>query len=232
MFYFKNKNNSSSNNAKRQIPGLSKYWRYPTLDSQNNCNLYQKSNLPTIHNSNNNENFSSPNDITIEVSYDNFYTLGVDVMKKKKYAEELKAQIEQKRYLKQLEQEKKKLDDINEELRIEKERKIIEEREKQNNKNKIPVINMLSLPKIEPAKILTPRIAIPDKYKTNKKIEKFGPKIKTRYIYRRIRNEEDTKNYLMEKERDLERFNMNLSNEINKIKNDFDYGMKKFIRRN
>ena len=74
-------------------------------------------------------------------------------MKKKKYAEELKAQIEQKRYLKQLEQEKKKLDDINEELRIEKERKIIEEREKQNNKNKIPVINMLSLPKIEPAKI-------------------------------------------------------------------------------
>ena len=35
---------------------------------------------------------------------------------------------------------------------------------------------MLSLPKIEPAKILTPRIAIPDKYKTNKKIEKFGPK--------------------------------------------------------
>jgi hypothetical protein len=227
MFCFKNKNNSSSNNAKRQIPGLSKYWRYPTLDSQNNCNLYQKSNLPTIHNSNNNENFSSPNDITIEVSYDNFYTLGVDVMKKKKYAEELKAQIEQKRYLKQLEQEKKKLDDINEELRIEKERKIIEEREKQNNKNKIPVINMLSLPKIEPAKILTPRIAIPDKYKTNKKIEKFGPKIKTRYIYRRIRNEEDTKNYLMEKERDLERFNMNLSNEINKIKNDFDYGMKK-----
>ena len=46
------------------------------------------------------------------------------MMKKKKYAEELKAQIEEKRYLKKLEEEKRKLDEIKDDLRIEKERNI------------------------------------------------------------------------------------------------------------
>ena len=117
--------NSERNNKQRKpIPGLSKYWRYSTLDAQNNNNFYSNSNMQTIPNNYENyENSKSPNDITIEVSYDNFYVMGVDMMKKKKYAEELKAQIEEKRYLKQLEKEKRKLDDIKDDLRIEKERK-------------------------------------------------------------------------------------------------------------
>ena len=223
MFYFKNKYEPSFNKERKSIPGLSKYWRYSTLDSQNNNNLYSGYNNQTNPNINNNENTKSPNDITIEVSYDNFYVLGVDMMKKKKYAEELKAQIEEKRYLKKLEEEKRKLDEIKDDLRIEKERKIIEERQKENNKKIIPKINLTPLQKSEPIKVFTPSIDIPPKlvtkYKTPKKI------IKRKYIYKS--NDEDIMNYLRERERNLERFNIEINEQINGMKNDFNMGMRK-----
>ena len=224
MLYFKNKYEPSHNKERKSIPGLSKYWRYSTLDSQNNNYLYSDSNLPTIPNTNNNEKSKLPNDITIEVSYDNFYVLGVDMMKKKKYAEELKAQIEEKRYLKQLEEEKRKLDDIKDDLRIEKERKIIEERQKQNNKRIIPKINLMSLPKKEPIKYLTPRVNIPHKIINKNKTPNKITKIK--YI-RKKSNENEIRKYLREREIKLERINNDLNEQINGIKNDFNLGMKK-----
>ena len=46
-----------------------------------------------------------------------------------------------------MEKEKRKLDDIKDDLRIEKERKIIEERQKQNNPKIIPKINLTPIPK-------------------------------------------------------------------------------------
>jgi len=223
MFYFKNRYDPSFNKEKKNIPGLSKYWRYSTLDSQNNTNIYPLYNNQTIQNINNNEDTKSPNDITIEVSYDNFYVLGVDMMKKKKYAEELKTQIEEKRYLKKLEEEKRKLDEIKDDLRIEKERKIIEQRQKENNKISIPKINITPLQKPEEIKVLTPRINVPPKlvtkYKTPKKI------IKKKYIYKS--NDEDKINYLRERERNLERLNTEINEQINGMKNDFNIGMKK-----
>ena len=218
MFYFKNNKECSFNQGRKSIPGLSKYWRYSTLDSQNNNNLYNpysQSNFQTIPNINNNKNSNSPNDITIEVSYDNFYVMGVDMMKKKKYAEELKAQIEQKKYLKKLEEEKRKLDDINDELRIEKERKEIEERENQSNNKYIPKINLRPLPKIEPVKVSTPKISIP-------------PKMVTKYkIYKKKSSEDEINNYLRSREMNLERFNNDLNEQLNGIKNDFNSGIKK-----
>ena len=218
MFYFKNNHETSFNRERKPIPGLSKYWRYSTLDSQNNNNLYNpysQSNIPTVPNINNYKNSNAPNDITIEVSYDNFYVMGVDMMKKKKYAEELKAQIEQKKYLKKLEQEKRKLDEIQDELRIEKERKEIKEREKQNNNRYIPKYNLKPLPKIEPVKVSTPRISMP-------------PKLLTKYkIYKKKSNEDEINNYLRKREMNLERFNNDLSEQINGIKNDFNSGIKK-----
>ena len=187
MFYFKNKYDPSINRERKPIPGLSKYWRYSTLDSQNNNNLYPINNTPTIQNINNNINPNSPNDITIEVSYDNFYVLGVDMMKKKKYAEELKAQIEEKKYLKKLEEEKRKLDEINDDIRIEKERQLIEQRRQQNNKKYIPKINLTPLPKIEPVKVLTPRVPIPPKI-----IPRQKTPVKTKYIYLKRNNRKST----------------------------------------
>ena len=223
MFHFKNKYDPSIIRERKPIPGLSKYWRYSTLDSQNNNNIYPINNTPSIPNINNNINPNSPNDITIEVSYDNFYVLGVDMMKKKKYAEELKAQIEEKKYLKKLEEEKRKQDEINDDIRIEKERRIIEERQRQNNLKYIPKIKLTPLPKIDPAKVLTPRVPIPPKIITRQKTP-----IKTKYIYLKKRsNEEDINNYLRNREINLERFNTDINEQINGIKNDFNSGIKK-----
>ena len=226
MFFFKNKYDPSLNRERKPIPGLSKYWRYSTLDSQNNNNPYSQNiqnNIPSIPNGNNISNLNSPNDITIEVSYDNFYVLGVDMMKKKKYAEELRAQIEQKRYLKKLEEEKRKLDEIKDDIRVEKERKIIEERERQNNRKYIPKINLKPLPKIEPVKNLTPRMPIPPKLVT-----KYKTPIKTKYIYiRKKSNEEEINNYLINREKNLDRINTDITDQINGIKKDFNSGIKR-----
>ena len=244
MFNFKNNydQNRDPNDpftyGRRAIPGLSKYWRYTTLDAQNNNN--SPSSLNSINNNNsynysNQGNFTSPDDITLEISYDNFYTLGVDMMKKKKYAEELKKQIEEKQMRKKLENQKKKLDDLNDEIRIEKERKIIEDRRRENNKRNLPKINITPYYPLQrdekPIKIYTPpppRIPSINQYKTPPKpkinYSQEIPKIK--YVYRKIYNTEETKNFLREREEGLERFDKDMRNQLKMLKNDFNFGMK------
>ena len=248
MFNFKNKYdqrktwdpNDPSTWGNRAIPGLSKYWRYTTLDAQNNNN--SPSSLNTMNNSNsynfsNQGNFTSPDDITLEISYDNFYTLGVDMIKKKKYAEELKKQIEEKQMRKKLENQKKKLDDLNDEIRIEKERKIIEDRQRESNKRNLPKINITPYYPLQrnekPIKIYTPPPPPPpmpfiNQYKTPPKpkinYSQEIPKIK--YVYRKIYNTEETKNFLREREEGLERFDKDMRNQLKMLKNDFNFGMK------
>lgn len=250
MFNFKNKQSTNSN---RIIPGLSKYWRYTTLDEQNNNNMaYNNNNFQSSLNSMNNNNYSnfsnqgnftSPDDITLEISYDNFYTLGVDMMKKKKYAEELKKQIEEKQMRKKLEKQKKKLDDLNDEIRIEKERKIIEDRKRESNKRNLPKINITPyypIQRIEkPIKIYTPPLPSPPKpfinqYKTPPKpkinidsLKNYSQEIpRIKYVYRKIYNTEETKNFLREREEGLERFDKDMRNQLKMLKNDFNFGMK------
>ena len=250
MFNFKNRYNPNapSTNSNRVIPGLSKYWRYTTLDAQNN-NISNNNNFSSSLNSMNNNNsynlsnqgnFSSPDDITLEISYDNFYTLGVDMMKKKKYAEELKKQIEEKQMRKKLENQKKKLDDLNDEIRIEKERRIIEDRNRENNKRNLPKINIIPYYPIQrnekPIKIYTPPPPIPfiNKYKTSPKpkintdlFRNYSQEIpKIKYVYRKISNTEETKNFLREREEGLERFDKDMRNQLKMLKNDFNFGMK------
>ena len=105
----------------------------------------------------------------------------------------------------------------------EKERQLIEQRRQQNNKKYIPKINLTPLPKIEPVKVLTPRVPIPPKIMPRHKTP-----VKTKYIYlKRRSNEEDINNYLRNRERNLERFNTDINEQINGIKNDFNSGMKK-----
>ena len=240
--------NHPSSYGNNRIPGLSKYWRYTTLDEQNN-NL-NKNNYSSSANTTNNNipynypiqgNFTSPDDITLEISYDNFYTLGVDMMKKKKYAEELKKQIEEKEMRKKLERQKKKLDDLNDEIRIEKERKIIEERQRENNRRSLPKINRTPYyppQQIQvPTKIYTPPpMPILSQYKTP---PKHKPKInidldknysqnipRVKYIYRKVYNTEETENFLRERREGLERFDEEMRNQLKMLKNDFNIGMK------
>ena len=79
------------------------------------------------------------------------------------------------------------------------------------------------MPKIEPVKVLTPRVPIPPKI-----IPRQKTPVKTKYIYlKRRSNEEDINNYLRNRERNFERFNTDINEQINGIKNDFNSGMKK-----
>lgn len=266
MFNFKNRNepmqkwdpNNPSTQRNKLPPGLSKYWRYTTLDAQNsennfnnnNQNHYSINNNGPINNSYNYSNqgsSTSPDEITLEISYDNFYTLGVDMMKKKKYAEELKKQIEEKKMRKKLENQKKKLDDLNDDIRIEKERKMIEDRQKEDNKRFLPRINITPYypkpkPIQEPMKIYTPPPPPPmpliDQYRTPPKpklnldlIKSYsGPNYieppKTKIVYRKVSNTEETKHFLREREEDLEKFNRDMRDQLTMLKNDFNYGMK------
>ena len=268
MFNFKNKYvprkkwdpNDPSTHANKGLAGLSKYWRYTTLDAQNSNNDYNynknfisqnNGNFNNSYNYPSEENFTSPNDITLEISYDNFYALGVDMMKKKKYAEELRKQIEEKQMIKNLERQKKKLDDLNEDIRIEKERKIIEDRQREENKRYLPKINIntpyFPKPKIlqEPIKLYTPPPPPPplpfpsvNPFKTTPKPKISADLIrnysgnnsidipKTKYIYRKVSNTQETKNFLKEREEELEKFNEEMKNQLKMLKKDFNSGMK------
>ena len=255
MFNFKNKYspNEPSTYRNRSIPGLSKYWRYSTLDAQNNENFniknnYSSNNIQNINpiNYSNQNNFTSPDDITLEISYDNFYTLGVDMMKKKKYAEELKKQIEEKQMRKKIENQKKKLDDLNDEIRIEKERKILEDRQKENNKRILPKINIAPYypypmaKNQNPIKIYTPAPPPPPIPLLSQNKAPSKPKINThliknynndlptiKYVYRKIYNNEETKNYLKEREQNLEKYDKEMKEQLEFLKKDFNKGMKK-----
>ena len=255
MFNFKNNYeprkkwdpNDLSTYANKGLPGLSKYWRYTTLDAQNNNNLnninFSSNSNINNNNSNNYSNqgsYTSPDDITLEISYDNFYALGVDMMKKKKYAEELKKQIEENKIRKKLEKEKKKLDDLKDEIRIEKERKKIEDSQREEKKRNLPKINITPYypqqKNNEPIKIYTPPPSIPliNKYRTPPKpnlnfdlTKNYSHEIpRTKYVYRKVYNTEETKNFLREREEGLEKFDKEMKNQLKMLKNDFNFGMK------
>ena len=256
MFNFKNNYeprkkwdpNDPSTWANKGLSGLSKYWRYTTLDAQNNNNFNNNnSNIQTsnINNYNVNQgNCTSPDDITLEISYDNFYTLGVDMMKKKKYAEELRKQIEEKQMRKKLERQKKKLDDLNDDIRIEKERKMIEDRQRQNNNRSLPKINITPYyppQKVQqPVKIYTPPPPPPPMPIINKNKTPSKPRLnmdfisnysyeappKIQYIYRKVHNTEETKSFLRDRENELEKFNRDMEDQLKMLRNDFDSGMK------
>ena len=245
MFNFKNKYDPNpSSYSRRAIPGLSKFWRYSTLDAQNNNNIINN-NIPSYNNNSynysNQVSVTSPDDITLEISYDNFYTLGVDMMKKKKYAEELKKQIEEKQMRKKLEKQKKKLDDLNEEIRLEKERKIIEDKQRENNKRNLPKINFSpynSHPSIqEPMKLYTPPPVMPiiSQHKTprnpkinNDLIRNFTDDIpRVKYVYRKVYNNKETNNFLRKREESLEKFDRDMKDQLQMLKDDFNLGMKR-----
>ena len=125
------------NKERKNIPGLSKYWRYSTLDSQNNTNSYPGYNNQTIQNINNNENTKSPNDITIEEDIRNLREQKKNNEELRKYmeVEELSNKKTQADYIKSqqiIADEKRRAIELEKKNRIkeELERKIAEEEER------------------------------------------------------------------------------------------------------
>ena len=203
-------------------PGLSKHWRYSSLDSQNPQNNF-------INFSNNHpKNNPSPSDgITLEISYDNFYTLGVDMIKKRKYAEELKQQIEETKMRKEIERQNKKLQDLADDIRIEKERKIIEQR--LNNDKKRPNIQSnINLPKIQneyPKSFVTE----PKEEIIPKKVVHISPIRPRKNIikYNYVNTTEDTNKFLRQRKIGLEQFSQDMNDQLKLINQEFSLSMRK-----
>ena len=215
MFNFKNKyfeprikldQKDPSTYASKGLPaGLSKHWRYSTLDAQNN-DSYNNSNFTSSSNNN-------------PINYSN------------------------QGNFKKLENQKKKLDDLNDEIRIEKERKIIEDRQKENNKRYLPKINIIPYnpphKNQNPIKIYTPP-PLPSIPLINQNKSPLKPKINTdfiekynnspskiKYVYRKVYNTEETKNFLKEREEGIEKFDEEMSKQLKSLKKEFNMGIQK-----
>ena len=103
-----------------------------------------------IYRNGNNLNRSSYNPISvrddknvnIEISYDNFDTVNIDMERKRQYAQDLRDQIEENERKRRAALEKKKLEDLEEELRLKREQDLIDQRQKEENKRYRPKINL------------------------------------------------------------------------------------------
>ena len=80
--------------------------------------------------------------VNIEISYDNFDTINLDNMRKQQYGQDLRSQIESDRLRKEEAKRRKKQEDLEEELRLQREREEIEKKQKEENKRYRPKINL------------------------------------------------------------------------------------------
>ena len=80
--------------------------------------------------------------VNIEISYDNFDTINLDLAKKQQYGQDLRSQMELNRLRREEEKRKKQQEDLEEELRLQREREEIERRQNEENKRYRPIINL------------------------------------------------------------------------------------------
>ena len=100
---------------------------------------------PQNNYNNNNRDTYSLNDyrnVNIEISYDNFDTINLDNIRKQQYGQDLRSQIESDRLRKEAEKRRKKQEDLEEELRLQREREELERRQNEENKRYRPKINL------------------------------------------------------------------------------------------
>ena len=89
--------------------------------------------------------------VNIEISYDNFDTVNLDMARKQQYGQDLRQQMEENERKRKAEKERKKLEDLEEELRLKRERELLEKRQDEENKRYRPKID-LPIQKIKPEK--------------------------------------------------------------------------------
>ena len=96
------------------------------------------------YNQNNYNNMPIRDDrnVNIEISYDNFDTVNLDMAKKIQYGNDLRLQMAENERKKKAELEKNKLEDLEEELRLKRERELLEQRQNEENKRYRPQINL------------------------------------------------------------------------------------------
>ena len=157
---------------------------------------------------NNNRDTYSLNDyrnINIEISYDNFDTINLDNIRKQQYGHDLRSQMEEDKRRKEEAKRRKMIEDLEEELRLQREREEIERRQKEENKRYRPKIN-LPIPTL--------------------KVEE-----KENLRYKKDKNEQDKRNILSdsalkllkEKEMQIDNFNDQMLRSLEQIKKEYNF---------
>ena len=136
--------------------------------------------------------------------------------KKAQYAQDLRSQIEENKKRRQAALEKKRLEDLEEELRLKRERELIEQRQNAENRRYRPRVNLPLISNvIEEPKKSRKRITIENNYAPQE--------VNTQYIINRndILNE-SALNYLRSRENEIDYYNNMLLENLNLLNKDFE----------
>ena len=148
--------------------------------------------------------------VNIEISYDNFDTVNLDMARKQQYGQDLRRQIEENERKRREAREKKKQEDLEEELRLKRERELMEQRHNEENKRYRPKINL-------PIQTI--------------KVEKKEPKENERYIVENINIKKSNTlsdsalNYLRERENQIDDFNDKMMKNLKMLTQEYQYNI-------
>jgi hypothetical protein len=130
-------------------------------------------------------------------------------MRKQQYGQDLRSQIESDRLRKEEAKRRKKQEDLEEELRLQREREEIERRQKEENKRYRPKINL-------PIQ----RINVEEKEKENLRYRKNNNEIEKKNVL-----SDSALNLLRERELQIDKFNNDMMNAIQQIKKEYNYNI-------
>ena len=147
--------------------------------------------------------------VNIEISYDNFDTVNLDNLRKQRYGQDLRSQMEEDRLRKEAEKRRKKQEDLEEELRLQREREEIEKRQNEENKRYRPKIN-LPIQKIQ----------VEEKEKENLRYRKNNNEIEKKNVL-----SDSALNLLREKEMQIDNFNNRMMQSLEQIKKEYNYNI-------
>lgn len=147
--------------------------------------------------------------VNIEISYDNFDTVNLDNLRKQRYGQDLRSQMEEDRLRKEAEKRRKKQQDLEEELRLQREREEIEKRQNEENKRYRPKIN-LPIQKIQ----------VEEKEKENLRYKKNNNEIEKKNVL-----SDSALNLLREKEMQIDNFNNRMMQSLEQIKKEYNYNI-------
>ena len=149
--------------------------------------------------------------INIEISYDNFDTINLDQAKKAQYGHDLRQQMEDDRRRKEEEKRRKKLLELEEELRLQREREQIEKRQSEENKRYRPKIDL---------PLQTIKFEENEKLKSRYKNIDNKPEVEKKNVL-----SDSALNLLRERELQIDKFNNDMMNAIQQIKKEYNYNI-------
>ena len=177
--------------------------------------MFYRNGFGYYQNKNDNDPTALRNDknVNIEISYDNFDTINLDFIRKKQYAQDLLGQIEENKRKKREALEKKKLEDLEEELRLKREQELIELRQNEENKRFNPKINLSVQEPLKNQRKRTPNV----------NVNYITTEINT--IENNNNNNYFSENYLRARGKEIDIYNDKILENLKLLNNDFEYNI-------